>query len=127
MFSHPVEVDQGKTIPRLIELRHVEEKVAEIKILVKRVRSMQGRGDHSHFTRQSSLQGCKRGWVELSKTFLTIIQLLVFAELIRRGWSDADLARLAGGNLLRALRGAEATAVAMKGVTAAMDRLPPAP
>ena len=51
----------------------------------------------------------------------------LFAELIRRGWSDADLARLAGGNLLRALRGAEAVAASMKGVTAAMDRLPPAP
>lgn len=34
----------------------------------------------------------------------------LFAELIRRGWSDADLARLAGGNLLRALRQAEAVA-----------------
>lgn len=34
----------------------------------------------------------------------------LFAELIRRGWSDADLARLAGGNLLRALRRAEAVA-----------------
>ncbi len=34
----------------------------------------------------------------------------VFAELIRRGWSDADLKKLAGQNLLRAMRGAEATA-----------------
>jgi membrane dipeptidase len=32
----------------------------------------------------------------------------LFAELIRRGWSDADLAKLAGGNLLRVLRRAEA-------------------
>jgi membrane dipeptidase len=39
---------------------------------------------------------------------------LLFAELIRRGWSDANLAKLAGGNVLRALRGAEATAAAMK-------------
>lgn len=31
----------------------------------------------------------------------------LFAELIRRGWSDADLAKLAGGNLLRVLRQAE--------------------
>ena len=30
---------------------------------------------------------------------------LLFAELIRRGWSDANLAKLAGGNVLRALRG----------------------
>jgi len=31
----------------------------------------------------------------------------IFAELMRRGWSDADLSLLAGGNLLRALRAAE--------------------
>lgn len=34
----------------------------------------------------------------------------LFAELIRRGWTEADLAKLAGGNVLRALRGAEAVA-----------------
>ena len=31
----------------------------------------------------------------------------LLAELVRRGWSDADLARLAGGNLLRVLAKAE--------------------
>jgi membrane dipeptidase len=34
----------------------------------------------------------------------------LFAELIRRGWSDADLEKLAGKNVLRAMREAEATA-----------------
>jgi membrane dipeptidase len=34
----------------------------------------------------------------------------LFAELIRRGWSDEDLVKLAGGNVLRALRRAEAVA-----------------
>jgi membrane dipeptidase len=34
----------------------------------------------------------------------------LFAELIRRGWSDEDLAKLAGGNVLRALGQAEAVA-----------------
>ena len=34
----------------------------------------------------------------------------LFAELIRRGWSDANLAKLAGGNLLRVLRQVEAVA-----------------
>jgi membrane dipeptidase len=34
----------------------------------------------------------------------------LFVELMRRGWSDADLAKLAGGNLLRALREAERVA-----------------
>ncbi len=52
---------------------------------------------------------------------------LVFAELIRRGWSDDDLAKLAGGNVLRALRRAEAVAASMKDVPPAMDKLPPAP
>ncbi len=35
---------------------------------------------------------------------------LLLVELLRRGWSDADLAKLAGGNLLRVLRRAEAVA-----------------
>jgi membrane dipeptidase len=34
----------------------------------------------------------------------------LFAELIRRGWSDDDLRKLAGRNLLRALRATERTA-----------------
>jgi len=34
----------------------------------------------------------------------------LLAELARRGWSDADLGRVAGGNLLRVLREAEAVA-----------------
>ncbi|HEX6434619.1 MAG TPA: membrane dipeptidase, partial [Gemmatimonadales bacterium] len=38
----------------------------------------------------------------------------LFAELIRRGWSDADLKKLAGGNLLRALRAAEATSARLR-------------
>ena len=50
---------------------------------------------------------------------------LLFAELIRRGWSDADLARLAGGNLLRVLRQAEAVSLGMKDEPPAMARLQP--
>jgi membrane dipeptidase len=38
----------------------------------------------------------------------------LFAELIARGWSDADLAGLAGGNVLRVMRKAEAVAAASK-------------
>jgi membrane dipeptidase len=34
----------------------------------------------------------------------------LFAELIRRGWSDEDLRKLAGRNLLRVLRATEQTA-----------------
>lgn len=48
----------------------------------------------------------------------------LFVELARRGWSDADLAKLAGGNVLRALRGAEAVAKAQRegGDSAARSR-----
>ncbi len=38
----------------------------------------------------------------------------LFAELIRRGWSDADLKKLAGGNILRVLRAAESTAARLQ-------------
>ena len=38
----------------------------------------------------------------------------LFAELVRRGWSDTDLRKLAGGNLLRVLRAAEATATRLQ-------------
>ena len=34
----------------------------------------------------------------------------LFAELIRRGWTDADLGKLAGGNVLRVMRAAESVA-----------------
>ena len=34
----------------------------------------------------------------------------LFAELIRRGWSDGDLRKLAGENLLRAMEQAERVA-----------------
>ena len=32
----------------------------------------------------------------------------LFAELVRRGWSDADMAKLAGGNILRVMEAVEA-------------------
>ncbi|MCE3262141.1 MAG: peptidase renal dipeptidase [Pseudoduganella sp.] len=38
----------------------------------------------------------------------------LFAELVRRGWHDADLARLAGGNLVRALARAEQVAARLQ-------------
>jgi membrane dipeptidase len=50
---------------------------------------------------------------------------LLFAELIRRGWSDENLAKLAGGNVLRAMRRAEAVAVSMKNEPPATARLQP--
>jgi membrane dipeptidase len=38
----------------------------------------------------------------------------LLAELARRGWSDSDLAKLAGGNLLRVMERVEAVAASMK-------------
>jgi membrane dipeptidase len=38
----------------------------------------------------------------------------LFAELMRRGWSDGDLRKLAGENVLRALRQAEAVATRLQ-------------
>jgi membrane dipeptidase len=38
----------------------------------------------------------------------------LFAELARRGWSDADLAKLAGGNVLRVMERVEAVAAGMR-------------
>ena len=52
---------------------------------------------------------------------------LVFAELIRRGWSDENLAKLAGGNVLRVMRQAEAVAASMKNEPPAMATLEPRP
>jgi membrane dipeptidase len=51
----------------------------------------------------------------------------LFAELIRRGWSDENLAKLAGGNVLRALRQAEAVSASMKNEPAALSPLDEAP
>jgi membrane dipeptidase len=39
---------------------------------------------------------------------------VLLAELMRRGWSDANIAKLAGGNILRALEGAESAASRMR-------------
>jgi len=51
----------------------------------------------------------------------------LLAELIRRGWSDQNLAKLAGGNVLRALRRAEAVAASKKDAPPSLDKLPTAP
>jgi membrane dipeptidase len=39
----------------------------------------------------------------------------LLAEMLRRGWSDADVAKLAGGNVLRVMEQAEKVAASMKG------------
>jgi membrane dipeptidase len=55
----------------------------------------------------------------------------LFAELVRRGWSDEDLGKLASGNLLRVLREAEAVARRLQSTrpasTATIEALDAAP
>jgi len=51
----------------------------------------------------------------------------LFAELIRRGWSDQDLSKLAGGNVLRVLRKAESVSASMKNEPAALSPVDEAP
>jgi membrane dipeptidase len=57
---------------------------------------------------------------------------VLFAELVRRGWSDDDLKKLASGNILRAMREAEAAAKRLRAArppsTATIEQLDgPAP
>ena len=52
---------------------------------------------------------------------------VIFAELIRRGWSDENLAKLAGGNVLRALRRAEEVSASMKNEPAILSPVDEAP
>jgi len=47
----------------------------------------------------------------------------LFAELIRRGWSDQNLAKLAGANVLRVMRRAGDVATSMKNEPAALSPL----
>ena len=49
----------------------------------------------------------------------------LFAELIKRGWSDQNLAKLAGGNILRVLRAAEAVSKSLANEPPAADQLTP--
>ncbi len=45
---------------------------------------------------------------------------VLLAELARRGYSDEDMAKVAGGNILRAMREAEAVAARLRGERGAM-------
>ena len=45
----------------------------------------------------------------------------LFAELIRRGWTDADLRKLAGENVLRVMRQAEAVSKRLRAAPAGLD------
>ena len=48
----------------------------------------------------------------------------ILAELMRRGWTEADIRKLAGENLLRTMRGVEAAATAQRGERPNLAQLP---
>ncbi len=48
----------------------------------------------------------------------------ILAELMRRGWSEADIRKLAGENLLRTMRGVERAATARRGERPNLAQLP---
>ena len=50
------------------------------------------------------------GWINPEGLEDTSVFPALIAELIRRGWSEADLEKLAGGNTLRVMRAVEAAA-----------------
>ena len=52
---------------------------------------------------------------------------VLLAELMRRGWTDAQVAALAGGNVLRVLAAAEAVSARMRDVPAPVTTIAPAP
>lgn len=48
----------------------------------------------------------------------------ILAELIKRGWTDADIRKLTGENMLRVMRGVEAVAARKQGERPNLSRLP---
>jgi membrane dipeptidase len=48
----------------------------------------------------------------------------LLAELMRRGWTEADIRKLAGENVLRVMRASEAYAATQAGVRPSLSRLP---
>jgi membrane dipeptidase len=75
---------------------------------------------HDHIGLGADYDGIPAGPIGLEgvETYPVLI-----AELLRRGWSEADCAKLAGGNILRALEQAEKVAAAMKADVPSAERL----
>jgi len=48
----------------------------------------------------------------------------ILAELIKRGWTDADIRKLTGENMLRVMRGVEAVAARKQSERPNLSRLP---
>lgn len=98
--------------------------LADIALVADHVDHVARVAGHDHVGLGADLDG-----IDIAPEGLTSVDgyPLLFAELIRRGWSDRDLAKLAGGNVLRVMGQAEATSRAMADVAPAMDKLPAVP
>ena len=75
---------------------------------------------HDHIGLGADYDGIPAGPIGLEgvETYPVLI-----AELLRRGWSEADCAKLAGGNILRALEQAEKVAASMAADVPSAERL----
>ncbi len=75
---------------------------------------------HDHIGLGADYDGIPAGPIGLEgvETYPVLI-----AELLRRGWSEADCAKLAGGNILRALEQAEKVAASMQADVPSAERL----
>ncbi len=96
---------------------------ADVGLVADHIEHIVGIAGHDHVGIGGDLDGI--GYDEAPAGLNTVAGYpLVFAELIRRGWSDSDLAKLAGGNVLRVLRQAEKVAQSMRAQPPSMATLP---
>ena len=84
--------------------RHTPRRLATVALVADHVEHVAKIAGHDHVGIGGDLDG-----IEVAPAGMSSVAgyPLLFAELIRRGWSDSDLAKLAGGNLLRVMRQAE--------------------
>lgn len=87
----------------------VEGTLAEVADHIEHVRRVAGAGHVGIGSDFDGIDGAAPQGLEGVETYPALL-----AELARRGWSDDDLARLAGGNALRVMERVEAVAAGMK-------------
>ena len=66
---------------------------------------------------RAALRPGRRNGIDTTPTGLEGVETYpaLIAELLKRGWSEADCEKLAGGKILRVLEAAEKVAASMKG------------
>jgi membrane dipeptidase len=108
---------RSEGVTDVVELRRIRERIIDgldvprpsIGLVADHVEHVATVAGHAHVGIGSDFDG-NRFWPEGLDDVSTFPKL--FAELMERGWSDDDLAALAGGNVLRVMREAEALASA---------------